>query len=97
MDTMANANMDAHLTSLIYFLNGDCPVDACNMYNRFYDKSPCNGYNMTGYADYIMNNGGYIQMLANVGLIIQSTYTAFSNPTDETAYQVVQKEFDGPF
>jgi len=96
MDTMEKDSMEKNLKTLLGFIDGACPTPACNMYDRFYNSSTLDTFQVVGYSDSIMNSGAYIQMLANMGLILEATYTSFST-SNETSWEGIMAKYDTQF
>ena len=64
----------------------------CNLIHRLYNQSPYEEFQLKGYRDFYMKMGGYVQLLVNLGLTIQSTYESYDmNKTDQ--YVEVQKMY----
>jgi len=70
----------------------------CNLIRELYDESYYAAQHLfyKGYRDYYMQAAGSTQLLANLGLIVDSAYQTFK-ADDEEAYKAEQSRFGGVF
>ena len=69
MKLMNNDIIEECLDGLTGFLDHNSTVGAY-LYEHWYNKAILDGHNAIGYADYIMYNGVYTQILGSVAIIL---------------------------
>ena len=80
--------------TLSFIDNSTSTIYRCNLIDSLYNQSPYQEFQLKGYKDFYMKMAGYVQLIVNLGISVESTYqTLLQDKPDQ--YVEVQKMY-GP-